>query len=140
MDLNDLLADIDGIGSDVFIPSTTDHALPAPTVDSAATAVIDAPSPAAHTAAEPHISAPCIDALAMVRDAEVTLRVELGTAHLPLRTVMTLTHGGDFALDTGPGHPLTIFVGEHRIGAGEALLIDGHLAIRITELLHTATT
>jgi flagellar motor switch protein FliN/FliY len=131
MDLNDLLADVDGIGSDVFIPSQTEGAPPPPARVSAEPAALlppTAPAPAGTVT----------DALAMVRDAELDLSVELGTAHLPLRMVMTLAQGGQFTLDTGPGQPLKIFVGDHCIGAGEALLIDGHLAIRITDLLHTA--
>jgi flagellar motor switch protein FliN/FliY len=130
MDLNDLLAEVDGIGTDYYVPST-------PTEEVAeAAAAPDTPAVEMPALPPSTRSTALSEALEMVRDAELELYVELGTARLPLREVMALQDGGEFVLETHPDDPLKIFVDEHCVGYGEALLIDGHLAIRITALHH----
>ncbi|OPZ82094.1 MAG: flagellar motor switch protein [bacterium ADurb.Bin429] len=129
MDLNDLLADVDGIGGDYYVPSQPAEApndVPA------------APAPVTTGTAAPPVRPAAADtlteALEMVRDAELEVYVELGTAHLPLREVIALADGGAFTLPTRPEDPVKLFVADQCIGHGEALLIDGRLAIRINEL------
>ncbi|HOS43651.1 MAG TPA: FliM/FliN family flagellar motor switch protein [Armatimonadota bacterium] len=130
MDLNDLLADVDGIGGDYYVPSQPADA-PGDAPGDAPTA--GEPVTAAAPAAPPPADA-FTDALEMVRDAEMEMVVELGTAHLPLRDVIALADGGAFTLPTRPEDPVKIFVADQCIGHGEALLIDGRLAIRLLEL------
>jgi len=163
MDLNDLLNDVEGIGTDSFIRS---NAAP-PRQPAAAVAPVEtpprtAPPPPARIeqlsreippAAEPIIPAtaePILPAavattapfpmLDHVLDVEFEVLVELGHTRLPLRDVMRLQPGEAFALDQGSDDLLGLYVHDQLIARGEALVVDGALAVKIVEVLPAAST
>lgn len=164
MDLNDLLNDVEGIGTDSFIRS---NAAP-PRQSAAAVAPVETPSrtapppparveqlsreipPAAEpiipATAEPVLPAATVAATAPfpmldhVLDVEFEVLVELGHTRLPLRDVMRLQPGEAFALDQGSDDLLGLYVHDQLIARGEALVVDGALAVKIVEVLPAAST
>ena len=140
MELDELLSDIEGIGEDTFQRST-----PPPRSEPAAAIPAPAPTPAPDPVRATSVpaAAPCaaeapgspMERLGHVIDAELELLVELGHTRMSLRDLMALEPGMSFPLVEGPGEPLGIFVHDRLIARGEALVVDGALAIRILELL-----
>ncbi|MHB9025429.1 MAG: FliM/FliN family flagellar motor switch protein [Armatimonadota bacterium] len=142
MDLNDLLAEIDGIGADQFVPTKpAGSSTAAPTADMQEDGVPVSEAPMSkpllsdqtgQTLAQPALSQ---DALDMVADVEFDVVVELGEARLALNEVLNLQPGDQFLLEQGPSHPLNIFVGDRLVAYGEAVMVDGALAVKILEIL-----
>lgn len=140
MDLNDLLAEIDGIGGDRFIPSGKAPAevpAPAPADD---TAEVPAPAPAAAAPVLAAVlpaapTAPALGSLDMVLDVELELTVELGQTRLPLKRLMEIQPDDEFLLEQRPDDPLRLYVNDRLVALGEALVVDGMLAVKVTELL-----
>lgn len=138
MDLNDLLSEIEGIGVDRFVASTpTTPAAPPPPVPTepaeAPTAIPAVTPPAAAALTEDY------GALEMVLDVELDLQVELGATRMPLRSLIALTPGDTIRLPQGGDDALKIYVNDRLIALGEALIVDGALAVRVTELLPPTT-
>lgn len=128
MNLDDMLADIDGIGGDYFARSNVPLRATEPATAS------QLPPPTAPPAA-PSATAPV--ALDMVLDVEFEVMVELGTGRIPLRQLLQLHAGDRFPLEKRADELLDLYVNDRRIARGEALVVDGSLAIRIVELLPT---
>lgn len=158
MDLDDLLSDIDGIGSEP-------HSAPAPVTATATAEVarpqrsavgelpsVAKPEPAIPAATrEPSVAARVLDedapaldyppapSLNLILDVELDVQVELGKLRIPLKHLMAIKPGDSFALDGRADTPLKIFVNEQMVAYGEPLVVDGSLAVRIVELLATGT-
>lgn len=161
MDLNELLADIDGIGQ--FEQTTTATAtrpiLPEATEQAPAEEMslpLDAPlpdQPAAEHATQPETEpvaepmpgersapqAPQFSSLDLIMDIELEVQVELGQARLPLKKMIAIQPGDSFLLEGRADTPLKIFVNDRLVAYGEPLVVDGSLAVRLTELLPTGT-
>ena len=161
MDLNDLLAEVDGIGqfeqaaaataTQPILPERTEHApaeemslpvnapLPVqPTVERITlpeTEQVTEPMRSEHIAPQ----APQFSSLDMIMDIELEVLVELGQARLPLKKMIAIQPGDNFLLEGRADTPLKIFVNEQLVAYGEPLVVDGSLAIRLTELLPTRT-
>lgn len=134
MDLNELLADIDGIGGDSFVPSKREEPI-----------VEEAPEAIASTRSEEEITPEPVVAeasdqmpgLNMVLDVELELTVELGQTRLPLQELAAIQPGDKIALTQHPDDHLKIFVNDRLIALGEPLVVDGALAVKIVELIST---
>jgi len=169
MDLNDLLAEVDGIGqfeqaaaataTRPLLSERSEHtpdgemSLPLnaplpiqPTVERITLPTaepISGPLPAA--AREPQRSeriaphAPQFSSLDLIMDIELEVMVELGQARLPLKKMIAIQPGDNFLLEGRADTPLKIFVNEQLVAYGEPLVVDGSLAIRLVELLPTGT-
>lgn len=130
MDLNDLLNDIEGIGGDTFVPST-----PASTPQPADLAPDLAELPEAPVSIGlMDLPAGC-GSLDMIVDVELDVLVELGTARVPLKQMMQIQPGDHLALDGRADAPLKIYVNNRLVAYGEALIVDGSLAVRLLEIL-----
>ncbi len=136
MDLNDLLADIEGIGEDSFVRS----ALPKQAAHKPALAELPVtsersqePTLIAGTVAAPPLKPPA--QLDLVLDVEMELTVELGRINLLLKDVMAIEDGDRLALNRGADAPLNIYVNDRLIARGEPLVVNGALAVKILELV-----
>ena len=152
MDLNDLLSDVEGIGTDSFIRSN--FAPPPPRTEEPAPveAATPRPVPQPPPPVEPRtvqmelpvnmampqataIPAPAFTMLDHVLDVEFELLVELGHTQLPLRDVMRLQPGEALVLEQNADELLNLYVHDRLIARGEALVVDGALAVKIVEVL-----
>ncbi len=146
MDLDNLLADIDGIGTDRFVPSAPNPAEaphPAATAEPAAMPTVDA-TPLADDAfltvaqmlgGTPAPVHPQFGSLDMVIDLELEVLVELGEARLPLRELMRIRPGDQLPLQQRPSDLVKIFVNDRLVAHGEPLVVDGGLAVKVVDFL-----
>ncbi len=128
MDLNDLLAEVEGIGGDQFISQSKEKAKPKPVAKPEkiiTEEVIINDIPYAST------GLPNIDA---VLDVELEITVELGQCQIAIKDLMNDPVSCQLLLDKSPEDPLAIFANGHKIGYGEALVVDNRLAVRINKL------
>jgi len=90
-----------------------------------------------HTKKKPHSAADKALSAGLDRLADVPLRVtvELGRVHLLLGDLLRLTPGALVELDRFAGEPLDIRIGDKLIGRGEAVVTDGRLGVRVTEIV-----
>ena len=145
MDLNDLLAEVEGIGNDQFIPSKTVHQPGQPPQLAGSEPVFtgkETPfvSPTSPPARQPRVEAPAtspasILPLGLIADVELELSAELGQATLPLKDVMCLRPGSQFTLERRLEDAMKIFVNGQQVALGEPLIVDGYLAVKIIKLL-----
>lgn len=161
MDLNDLLAEVDGIGqfeqtaaATATRPLLSEHSEQAPEREMSLPMSAPLPTqptveritlPATEPILEPMRSerttpqAPQFSSLDMVMDIELEVLVELGQARLPLKKMIAIQPGDNFLLEGRADTPLKIFVNDQLVAYGEPLVVDGSLAIRLVELLPTGT-
>ena len=128
MSLDELLAEVDGIGGDTFIPSPALRAA----VESPA---VTAPVKAAPSKPPVTIDEPADASLERVFDVEFELTVELGTVELSLNELLALAPGDCLAPEQGPQDLLRIFVNDRLVAHGEAVIVDGARAVKIVEIL-----
>lgn len=84
--------------------------------------------PAATTAAHP-------DPMALLRDVEVELTLEIGRKRMRIADVVKLGPGRTVELDKLAGEPLELLVNGRIIGRGEAVVVGDRYGIRITEIV-----
>ena len=148
MDLNDLLAEIDGIGSERAAQDISLRTLPpaadAPAVPTSDPIMVQAEAPILTTespvvtetpAAMPH-SFPSLD---LILDVELEVQVELGQVRVPLKKMVSLQTGDALTLDGRADAPLKILVNDQVVAYGEPLVVDGSLAVRLVRLVPTGT-
>jgi flagellar motor switch protein FliN/FliY len=131
MDLNDLLAEVEGIGGDQFISQASEKQKVKPVQkiekvinDSIVTATDE------YIISQPDNS-PNIDA---VLDVELEITVELGKCQISIKDLMNDPVSCQLVLDKSVDEPLAIYANGHKIGYGEALVVDNRLAVRINKL------
>lgn len=73
--------------------------------------------------------------LGLLGDVEVNVTVELGRRRIPLNELLKLTRGSIIELEKFVGEPLEVFVNNRLIADGEAVVIDDHFGIRITNVV-----
>ncbi len=130
MSLDDLLVDLDDIGGDAFSSRQTPPLAPAPAARTAQIPPVSvhAPLPAPADASDTPVPAAMLG-------VEFTVTVELGHAAVPLRDLLTMPEHYRFALTGHEGEALSLYVNDQLIARGEALVVDGALAVKIVELL-----
>jgi len=83
-------------------------------------------------AAAPAASA---DAMAILRDIDVEITLEIGRKRMKIADVVKLGPGRTVELDKLAGEPLELLVNGRVIGRGEAIVVGDRYGIRITEIL-----
>lgn len=73
--------------------------------------------------------------LNMLRNIDVSLSVELGRAHLPLRKVLELGADSIVPLERLTDELLEVFVNGKLIARGEVVAQDGKFALRVVEMV-----
>jgi flagellar motor switch protein FliN/FliY len=76
--------------------------------------------------------------LRMILDVPLKLTVELGRSRLPIHEILELTNGSILALEKLAGEPLDVLVNGKLIARGEAVVVNGNLGVRVTEIVAAA--
>lgn len=75
--------------------------------------------------------------MALLKDVEMEVSVQLGQIEMPLGKVLQLAKGSIIELDKLAGEPVDILVNGSKIAHGEVVVIDEHFGVRITNLITT---
>lgn len=81
------------------------------------------------------IAAHPADPMALLRDVEVELTLEIGRKRMRIADVVKLGPGRTVELDKLAGEPLELLVNGRIIGRGEAVVVGDRYGIRITEIV-----
>ena len=73
--------------------------------------------------------------LELVRDVDLSLRIELGRTHMYLEDVLKLRKGSVVPLDKLAGDPVDIYVNGRLIARGEVLVLNDNFCVRVAELI-----
>lgn len=73
--------------------------------------------------------------LELVRDIQVTLRVELGRTTMLIEDVLALTPGKVIELEKLAGEPLDVLVNNKLVARGEVVVVDDNFGVRITSIV-----
>ena len=90
--------------------------------------------PTASSAASPAAS-PNRDIAETLMDVRVKITVEIGRTRLPLADILKLKSGEMLALNSGANDPLKIFVNDMLFAYGEAVIVNGKVGVRVTEVI-----
>jgi flagellar motor switch protein FliN/FliY len=90
------------------------------------------PSDSAPVPASEGAGAPALDALL---DVSMPVIIEIGRTTMTLQEVLQLGPGSIVSLDRAVGEPVDIFVGDRRLAQGEIVVVNDHLAVRVTRVL-----
>ena len=77
-------------------------------------------------------------ALGLILDVEVPITVRFGERQMALEEVLRLGQGSHIQLDKVVDDPVELFVNKKLLATGEVVVVDGHYAIRITEIVSRA--
>lgn len=77
-------------------------------------------------------------ALGLILDVEVPITVRFGEKQMALDEVLKLGHGSYIQLDKVVDDPVELFVNKKLLATGEVVVVDGHYAIRITQIVSRA--
>ena len=90
--------------------------------------------------ASPHISSATAPdpAAALLRDVELTVRIELGRTRMLLDDVLKLRQGAIVELNKLAGDPVDVFVNDRLVARGEAVVVNDKFGIRITDIVSPA--
>jgi flagellar motor switch protein FliN len=77
-------------------------------------------------------------ALGLILDVEVPITVRFGEKQMPLDEVLKLGQGSHIQLDKVVDDPVELFVNRKLLATGEVVVVDGHYAIRITQIVSRA--
>ena len=85
--------------------------------------------------AKPASDADAHDPMALLRDVEVELTLEIGRRRMKISEVVKLGPGRTVELEKMAGEPLELLVNGRLIGRGEAVVVGDRYGIRITEIV-----
>ncbi len=76
--------------------------------------------------------------LEFLYDVPLQVSVEVGRTKILLRDLLKMGEGYVIELDKVAGEPLDLYVNDHLIARGEAVLVDDKFGIRLTEVVSTS--
>lgn len=115
--------------------------------DWAAALAEQAPTEAAHSAAQPQPAAifpnfgdpqpkaGIMNDFDMILDIPVQLTVELGRTKISIRNLLQLAHGSVVELDGMAGEPMDVLVNGTLIAQGEVVVVNEKFGIRLTDII-----
>ena len=71
----------------------------------------------------------------LVRDVELTVKIELGRTRMRLDEVLRLGQGAVVELDRLAGDPVDVFVNDRLVARGEVVVLNEKFAVRLTEVV-----
>jgi flagellar motor switch protein FliN/FliY len=71
----------------------------------------------------------------LVRDVELTVKIELGRTRMRLDDVLRLGQGAIVELDRLAGDPVDVFVNDRLVARGEVVVLNEKFAVRLTEVV-----
>ncbi len=72
--------------------------------------------------------------LALLKDVEMQVSVELGRARMPIGSILSLVPGDVIELDRSANAPVDVLVNGTLLARGEVVLVDDEFGVRITEV------
>ncbi len=115
-----------------------------PSVASAASAPAPSNAPSASNAkafampdlgAHPAARAP--EAIDMLGDVNLHVKIELGRTRMLVEDVLRLGEGSVVELDKLAGDPVDVFVNDRPVARGEVLVLNDNFCVRISEIIRT---
>ena len=74
--------------------------------------------------------------LKFIADASHVMQAEIARTGISLNDVMLWQHGTVVVLDKIVGSTIDVLIGDRLIARGEAIVINDHFGVRITEITH----
>ena len=71
----------------------------------------------------------------VLRDVELTVKIELGRTRMRLDEVLRLGQGAVVELDRLAGDPVDVFVNDRLVARGEVVVLNEKFAVRLTEVV-----
>ena len=71
----------------------------------------------------------------LLREVELTVKIELGRTKMRLDEVMRLGQGAVVELDRLAGDPVDVFVNDRLVARGEVVVLNEKFAVRLTEVV-----
>lgn len=98
------------------------------------------PTPAAATAAPlteliPSKEDTGMDALSMLDDVALDVKIELGRTYLDIKRILSLNNGSIVELDKLAGDPCDVLVNGKLVARGEVLVLNENFSVRVTEVV-----
>lgn len=82
-------------------------------------------------------SASAANAIDMLGDVELDVKIELGRSQMLVEDVLSLSPGSVVELDKLAGDPVDVYVNERLVARGEVLVVNDNFCVRINEILST---
>lgn len=73
--------------------------------------------------------------LDVVMDVPVTLALEIGRAHISIRSLLSYTQGSVIELERLAGEPLDVLVNGTLIAHGEVVVVNDKFGVRLTDVV-----
>lgn len=74
-------------------------------------------------------------ALSLLRDVNLTVKVELGRTMMYVEDVLRLNENSIIELDKLAGDPVDIFVNDRPVARGEVLVVNDNFCVRVSEII-----
>lgn len=71
----------------------------------------------------------------LLRDVELTVKIELGRTRMRLDEVLRLGQGAVVELDRLAGDPVDVFVNDRLVARGDVIVLNEKFAVRLTEVV-----
>ena len=71
----------------------------------------------------------------VLRDVELTVKIELGRTRMRLDEVLRLGQGAVVELDRLAGDPVDVFVNDRLVARGDVVVLNDKFAVRLTEVV-----
>ena len=71
----------------------------------------------------------------LLRDVELTVKIELGRTRMRVEDVLRLGPGAVVELDRLAGDPVDVFVNDRLVARGEVVVLNEKFAVRLTEVV-----
>jgi flagellar motor switch protein FliN/FliY len=78
-----------------------------------------------------------VDNLAVLRNVEMELTVELGRAKMSVKALLNLTSGDVIELDRAANAPVDVLVNGTLVAHGEVVVVDDEFGVRIVEVVNS---
>lgn len=78
------------------------------------------------------------NAIDMLSDVHMDVRIELGRTNMYVEDVLRLNEGAVVELDKLAGDPVDVFVNDRRVAKGEVLVLNDMFCVRINEVIDIA--
>ena len=75
------------------------------------------------------------DAIELLKDVELNVKIELGRAKMYVEDVIKLTEGSVVELDKLAGDPVDIYVNDRLVARGEVLVLNENFCVRVNQIV-----
>jgi flagellar motor switch protein FliN/FliY len=76
-----------------------------------------------------------VSSIDLLRDVELSVKIELGRARMLVEDVLKLSEGSVVELDKLAGDPVDVFVNERLVARGEVLVLNDNFCVRVNEIV-----